>query len=89
MGYSTPSERGNGFIHCHILPNFMGGAAARDSRAAAIHCLRDPTRGGVARTLNEIALASEVHIKIFEERIPVRGEVHGACEILGLDPLSM
>lgn len=53
----------------------------------AIHCLRDPTRGGVATTLNEMALASEVHIRIFEGQIPVRDEVHGACEILGLDPL--
>jgi hydrogenase expression/formation protein HypE len=61
--------------------------ASRIAGVEAIHCLRDPTRGGVATTLNEIALASEVHIKIFEDRIPVRGEVHGACEILGLDPL--
>ncbi len=53
----------------------------------AIHCLRDPTRGGVATTLNEMALASEVHVRIFESQIPVRAEVHGACEILGLDPL--
>jgi hydrogenase expression/formation protein HypE len=52
-----------------------------------IHCMRDPTRGGVATTLNEIALASEVYIEIHEDRIPVREEVHGACEILGLDPL--
>ena len=53
----------------------------------AIHCLRDPTRGGAATTLNEIALSSEVCIRIHEERIPVREEVKGACEILGLDPL--
>jgi len=53
----------------------------------ALHCLRDPTRGGVATTLNELAQASEVAIRIYEERIPVREEVHGACEILGLDPL--
>jgi len=53
----------------------------------ALHCLRDPTRGGVATTLNEFAQASEVAIRIYEERIPVREEVHGACEILGLDPL--
>ena len=52
-----------------------------------IHCMRDPTRGGVATTLNEIALASEIYIEIRENRIPVREEVHGACEILGLDPL--
>ncbi len=53
----------------------------------AIHSLRDPTRGGVATTLNEIALASEVCIEIHEDLIPVREEVKGACEILGLDPL--
>lgn len=55
--------------------------------ADAIHSLRDPTRGGVATTLNEIALGSEVCIHIFEDEIPVREEVRGACEILGLDPL--
>ena len=56
-------------------------------RPDAIHCLRDPTRGGVATTLNEIALASEVCIQINEEEIPLRDEVKGACELLGLDPL--
>jgi hydrogenase expression/formation protein HypE len=61
--------------------------AGRVSTVDAIHCLRDPTRGGVATTLNEIALSSEVCIQIEEDRIPVREEVHGACEILGLDPL--
>jgi len=52
-----------------------------------IHCLRDPTRGGLATTLNEIAEQSGVSIRIFEEKIPVREEVASACEILGLDPL--
>ncbi len=52
-----------------------------------IHCLRDPTRGGLATTLNELAAASNVGIKIDESRIPVRDSVKGACEILGLDPL--
>ncbi len=61
--------------------------AARISSVDAVHCLRDPTRGGVATTLNEIALSSEVCIEIYEELIPVREEVKGACEILGLDPL--
>ncbi len=61
--------------------------AARLGEADAIHSLRDPTRGGVATTLNEIALSSEVCIRIYEARIPVREEVKGACEILGLDPL--
>jgi hydrogenase maturation factor len=54
---------------------------------AAIRCMRDPTRGGLATTLNEIALSAEVCIEIQEELIPVREEVKGACEILGLDPL--
>ena len=52
-----------------------------------IHCLRDPTRGGLATTLNELAKQSKVGIRIEEERIPVREEVLGACEMLGFDPL--
>ncbi len=52
-----------------------------------IHCLRDPTRGGVATTLNEIAASSRVGMVIDERQIPVREAVQGACEILGLDPL--
>ena len=52
-----------------------------------IHCLRDPTRGGVATTLNEIAKTSDVGMIIEERYIPVRDSVQGACEILGLDPL--
>ena len=71
----------------HLLVQEMLDEAARVSTIEAIHCLRDPTRGGVATTLNEIALSSEVCVQIYEDRIPVREEVHGACEILGLDPL--
>ncbi len=52
-----------------------------------IHVLRDPTRGGVATTLNEIAEQSGLGIDVDEEAIPVPDEVKGACEILGLDPL--
>jgi hydrogenase expression/formation protein HypE len=52
-----------------------------------IHCLRDPTRGGVATTLNEIASQSKVGMLIREPLVPVRESVKGACEILGLDPL--
>ncbi|MDP2886466.1 MAG: hydrogenase expression/formation protein HypE [Ignavibacteria bacterium] len=52
-----------------------------------IHVLRDPTRGGVASSLNEIAESSRVGIKIDEEKIPITEPVRGACEILGLDPL--
>ncbi|HYL72879.1 MAG TPA: hydrogenase expression/formation protein HypE [Bryobacteraceae bacterium] len=53
----------------------------------SIHCLRDPTRGGVSSSLNEIAAQSRVGIFLDEESIPVRDEVRGACEMLGLDPL--
>jgi hydrogenase expression/formation protein HypE len=52
-----------------------------------IHVLRDPTRGGVASALNEIAETSHLGIRIHESAVPIRSEVQGACEILGLDPL--
>ncbi len=52
-----------------------------------IHCLRDPTRGGLATTLNELARQSGVGIRLCEEQIPIDGEVAAACELLGLDPL--
>jgi hydrogenase expression/formation protein HypE len=52
-----------------------------------IHVLRDPTRGGVASTLNEISESAQVGISIMEDKIPVSEEVRGACEILGFDPL--
>jgi hydrogenase expression/formation protein HypE len=55
--------------------------------APSIRCLRDATRGGVATVLNEIASSGEVGIAIDETAIPVRDEVRGACEILGIDPL--
>jgi hydrogenase expression/formation protein HypE len=51
------------------------------------HVLRDPTRGGVATALCEIALSSGVGIRLEEAEIPVREEVRGACELLGFDPL--
>ncbi|MGA3085306.1 MAG: hydrogenase expression/formation protein HypE [Thermodesulfobacteriota bacterium] len=52
-----------------------------------IHVLRDPTRGGLATTLNEIAMQSSVGIELLEESIPIRSSVLAASEILGLDPL--
>ena len=61
--------------------------AAMVEAVPSIHCLRDPTRGGLAATLNEIAKQSGVGMRIFEERVPVRPEVNAACEFLGLDPL--
>jgi hydrogenase expression/formation protein HypE len=53
----------------------------------SVRCLRDPTRGGLATTLNELAARSEVGIEIDEGAVPVREAVRGACELLGLDPL--
>ncbi|HEX7423252.1 MAG TPA: hydrogenase expression/formation protein HypE [Terriglobales bacterium] len=53
----------------------------------AIRCMRDPTRGGLSSALNEIAAQSRVGIELDERAIPVREEVRGACELLGLDPL--
>ncbi|MEW5726071.1 MAG: hydrogenase expression/formation protein HypE [Thermodesulfobacteriota bacterium] len=55
--------------------------------AGSIHALRDPTRGGVGTTLNEIALSSGVGMTLDEESLPVTEAVRGACDILGLDPL--
>jgi len=52
-----------------------------------IHVLRDPTRGGVATALNEIAGKSDVGIRIYEEKIPLKDNVAGICELLGLDPI--
>ena len=57
--------------------------------SSQIHCLRDPTRGGLATTLNELAAQSKVGIRIEEKKIPVREEVRAACEMLGFDPLYM
>ena len=54
-----------------------------------IHCLRDLTRGGLASALNEIAGGAGVRIEIVEKSVPVREDVHAACEMLGLDPLHV
>ncbi len=55
--------------------------------APGVHVLRDPTRGGLATTINEIAVQSQVGIWLEEGSIPVRPEVRAACEMLGFDPL--
>jgi hydrogenase expression/formation protein HypE len=55
--------------------------------SSEVRALRDPTRGGLGTTLNEIAINSGVGITIYEDRIPVRKEVAGVCELLGFDPL--
>jgi len=52
-----------------------------------VHCLRDPTRGGLASVLNEIAEEAGVSVEVQESQVPISGSVAAACEILGLDPL--
>ena len=58
-----------------------------DEFGDAIHLLRDPTRGGVATVLNEIARDTQLGVDIYQKNMPVDEQVYGACEILGLDPL--
>ena len=70
---------------CAALNGLIGDVLG--AAGGAVHAMRDPTRGGLASTLNEIALASGVGIEIDEERLPVRTEVQSACELLGLDPV--
>src|SRR6202043_1918648 len=56
---------------------------------AGVRWMRDPTRGGVATALNELARDCGLGIVLFEEKLPVRDTVRGACELLGLDPLHI
>jgi hydrogenase expression/formation protein HypE len=63
-----------------LVGDLLGGVAG-------VRCLRDPTRGGVATVLNELALAAELAVVLDEAALPIRPEVNGACEILGIDPL--
>lgn len=64
-------------------------AAMVAAAPADLHVLRDPTRGGLSASLNEIAHQSGAGFRLDEDAIPVRGEVCGACELLGLDPLNV
>jgi hydrogenase expression/formation protein HypE len=64
-------------------------AALLKELPGAVHALRDPTRGGVASTLNEVAESSGLSIELIDEKLPVRAEVRAACELLGLEPLYL
>ena len=64
-------------------------AALLDALGSDVHCLKDPTRGGVASALNEIAIQSGIALAVEEQDFPIRADVRGACEILGIDPLHM
>ena len=62
-------------------------AAVLDAAGDAVHTMRDPTRGGLASALNEIAASSNVGVEVDERSLPVRAEVQSACDLLGLDPV--
>lgn len=62
-------------------------AEALIQSGVALRCMRDPTRGGVAAALSEVARASRVGLELTEAAVPLRDEVRGACELLGIDPL--
>ena len=79
LGFSAPIQSDTAALH--------GLIAALLESGAAIRVLRDPTRGGLATTLNEIARQSKVGMMIEEKAVPVNPEVAAACEFLGLDPL--
>src|ERR1035437_3766874 len=74
---------------CASLNGLVAAMLATPSTIGAdfVHCLRDPTRGGAATTLNEIAKRAGVGMLLNQTAIPVRESVKGACEVLGLDPL--
>jgi hydrogenase expression/formation protein HypE len=63
--------------------------AVLDAAAPGIRWMRDPTRGGVATALNELARDAHVGVRLLEDRVPVRDPVRGACELLGLDVLQI
>lgn len=78
LGFESAIESDSAALH--------GLVAAMLAVESDIRCLRDPTRGGLASTLNEFAAASKVGIKIVEGSVPIPDAVSAACEILGLDP---
>ncbi|MGE5471927.1 MAG: hydrogenase expression/formation protein HypE [Bacteroidota bacterium] len=79
LGFESPIVSDTAALH--------GLIEAMRASGADIHVLRDPTRGGLATTLNEIAVQSGVGIMLQEKALPVKPAVNAACEFLGLDPL--
>ncbi|ABI57356.1 hydrogenase expression/formation protein HypE [Alkalilimnicola ehrlichii MLHE-1] len=79
LGFEAPITSDSAALHELV--------AAMLDEVPQVRCLRDPTRGGVAATLNELSRQSGVGIVIREEALPIREAVDAACELLGLDPL--
>jgi hydrogenase expression/formation protein HypE len=92
-GIAVLSARGElGFetdVQSDVAPlnNLIASILDKDELSHAVHVLRDPTRGGVATSLNEIARQSHVCIHLDESKIPIRPAVSAVCEMLGFDPL--
>jgi hydrogenase expression/formation protein HypE len=89
-GVAVLSKRENLTFETEILSDsapLHGLVADMVAAVPAIHCLRDPTRGGLASTLNEMAQQSRVGMRLVENAIPFKPDVLAACELLGLDPL--
>ncbi len=81
LQFESTIESDSAPVHAPVLELLKAGIE--------IHCLRDLTRGGLASALNEIAEAAGVKIAVEQKLIPVREDVHAACEMLGLDPLHV
>jgi len=91
-GVAIMSQRENLSFEAPIVSDtaaLNGLIATMLATGADIRCLRDPTRGGLAATLNEIAGQSGVGMMLHEKAIPVKPVVAAACELLGLDPLNV
>ena len=89
-GIAVLSKRENLTFETEIVSDsaaLHGLVADMIAAVPAIHCLRDPTRGGFGATLNEIAQQSRVGMRLIETAIPFKADVLAACELLGLDPL--
>jgi len=79
LGFVTTLKSDSAALHTLV--------AAMVEAAPDISCLRDPTRGGLGTTLNELSVQANVGMEIVEDTIPLLGEVKAACDLLGLDPL--
>lgn len=86
LEFETTIESDTAALHT-LVAAMLDAAGDAQARGEGLRTLRDPTRGGLATTLNEIARQSQVGIHLDEAAIPVRPEVEAACELLGLDPL--